>query len=174
MSYAVYLLMSVLVPQLIDSITTLINNAESYYNQIYDWADNLLKKNPNISNWVRLNLERYYQDALSLLTEKILPGAQQMLTSVTGGVISSILGVVVFAKNLIIGIIISVYLLAMKEQSLARCCKLLYGVLSERAANLVMRGTRRTDEIFSGSSAASSSIALIIGIIWHSSAAHDA
>ena len=48
-SYAVYLLMSVLVPQLIDSITTLINNAESYYNQIYDWADNLLKKNPNIS-----------------------------------------------------------------------------------------------------------------------------
>ena len=54
-SYAVYLLMSVLVPQLIDSITTLINNAESYYNQIYDWPDNLLKKNPNISNWVRLN-----------------------------------------------------------------------------------------------------------------------
>ena len=72
---------------------------------------------------MRLNLERYYQDALSLLTEKILPGAQQMLTSVTGGVISSILGVVVFAKNLIIGIIISVYLLAMKEQSLARCCQ---------------------------------------------------
>lgn len=164
-SYAVYLLMSVLVPQLIDSITTLINNAESYYNQIYDWADNLLKKNPNISNWVRLNLERYYQDALSLLTEKILPGAQQMLTSVTGGVISSILGVVVFAKNLIIGIIISVYLLAMKEQSLARCCKLLYGVLSERAANLVMRGTRRTDEIFSGFVRGKLLDSLIIGIL---------
>ena len=164
-SYAVYLLMSVLVPQLIDSITTLINNAESYYNQIYDWADNLLKKNPNISNWVRLNLERYYQDALSLLTEKILPGAQQMLTSVTGGVISSILGVVVFAKNLIIGIIISVYLLAMKEQSLARCCKLLYGVLSERAANLVMRGTRRTDEIFSGFVRGKMLDSLIIGIL---------
>ena len=164
-SYAVYLLMSVLVPQLIDSITTLINNAESYYNQIYDWADNLLKKNPNISNWVRLNLERYYQDALSLLTEKILPGAQQMLTSVTGGVISSILGVVVFAKNLIIGIIISVYLLAMKEQSLARCCKLLYGVLSERAANLVMRGTRRTDELFSGFVRGKLLDSLIIGIL---------
>ena len=164
-SYALYLLMSVLVPQLIDSITTLINNAESYYNQIYDWADNLLKKNPNISNWVRLNLERYYQDALSLLTEKILPGAQQMLTSVTGGVISSILGVVVFAKNLIIGIIISVYLLAMKEQSLARCCKLLYGVLSERAANLVMRGTRRTDEIFSGFVRGKLLDSLIIGIL---------
>ena len=164
-AYLLYLLMSVLVPQLIDSITTLINNAESYYNQIYDWADNLLKKNPNISNWVRLNLERYYQDALSLLTEKILPGAQQMLTSVTGGVISSILGVVVFAKNLIIGIIISVYLLAMKEQSLARCCKLLYGVLSERAANLVMRGTRRTDEIFSGFVRGKLLDSLIIGIL---------
>ena len=163
--FLLYLLMSVLVPQVVDSVTTLINNAESYYNQIYDWADNLLKKNPNISNWVRLNLERYYQDALSLLTEKILPGAQQMLTSVTGGVISSILGVVVFAKNLIIGIIISVYLLAMKEQSLARCCKLLYGVLSERAANLVMRGTRRTDEIFSGFVRGKLLDSLIIGIL---------
>mgnify|MGYP000543107404 CR=1 FL=1 len=53
-------------------------------------------------------------------------------------------------KRLISLLLLSVYLLAMKEQSLARCCKLLYGVLSERAANLVMRGTRRTDEIFSG------------------------
>ena len=81
------------------------------------------------------------------------------------GVISSILGVVVFAKNLIIGIIISVYLLAMKEQSLARCCKLLYGVLSERAANLVMRGTRRTDEIFSGFVRGKLLDSLIIGIL---------
>ena len=72
---------------------------------------------------------------------------------------------VVFAKNLIIGIIISVYLLAMKEQSLARCCKLLYGVLSERAANLVMRGTRRTDEIFSGFVRGKLLDSLIIGIL---------
>ena len=35
-----------------------------------------------------------------------------------------------------IGIIISVYLLAMKEQSLARCCKLLYGVLSGALSKL--------------------------------------
>ena len=64
-----------------------------------------------------------------------------------------------------IGIIISVYLLAMKEQSLARCCKLLYGVLSERAANLVMRGTRRTDEIFSGFVRGKLLDSLIIGIL---------
>ena len=58
----------------------------------------------------------------------MLPGAQQMLTTITGGVISGIWGLVSFAMDFLVGIIVSVYMLAMKEQSLARCCKLLYGV----------------------------------------------
>ena len=148
-SFAVYLLLSALIPQLVESISLLIGNAESYYKQIYDWADGLLRRSPNVSQWMQANLEHYYQDALGLLTSKILPGAQRMLTSVTGGVISSILGVVTFAKNLIIGVIISVYLLAMKEKSLARCCKLLYGVLRESAARGCICGARRADIIFS-------------------------
>ena len=41
-AYLLYLLMSVLIPQLIDSVAMLINNAESYYNKIYVWVTNLL------------------------------------------------------------------------------------------------------------------------------------
>ena len=33
--FLLYLLMSVLVPQVVDSVTTLINNAESYYRKVY-------------------------------------------------------------------------------------------------------------------------------------------
>ena len=128
-AYLLYLLMSVLIPQLIDSVAMLINNAESYYNKIYVWVTNLLEKNPEIAGWMETNLENYYNDLMKVLTEQVLPGAQQMLTTITGGIWTGIWGLVTFTTNFLVGIIISVYLLAMKEKSLARCCKLLYALL---------------------------------------------
>ena len=47
-----YLLFAMLIPQLVDSVTTLISNLETYYNQIYAWVTNLLEKNPIVSTWL--------------------------------------------------------------------------------------------------------------------------
>ena len=164
-AYLLYLLMSVLIPQLIDSVAMLINNAESYYNKIYVWVTNLLEKNPEIAGWMETNLENYYNDLMKVLTEQVLPGAQQMLTTITGGIWTGIWGLVTFTTNFLVGIIISVYLLAMKEKSLARCCKLLYALLQEEQARWVVRATRKTDQIFSGFVRGKMLDSLIIGII---------
>lgn len=161
----IYLLMSVLIPQLIDSVAMLINNAESYYNKIYVWVTNLLEKNPEIAGWMETNLENYYNDLMKVLTEQVLPGAQQMLTTITGGIWTGIWGLVTFTTNFLVGIIISVYLLAMKEKSLARCCKLLYALLQEEQARWVVRATRKTDQIFSGFVRGKMLDSLIIGIL---------
>lgn len=115
-----YLMFSVVIPQLVDSVVMLINNAETYYDKIYTWIVNLLDKNPTVEDWVNKNLDTYYKNLLDILTNKILPGAQQMLTTITGGLISGIWGLVSFAMDFLVGIIVSVYMLAMKEQSLAR------------------------------------------------------
>lgn len=164
-AYLLYLLMSVLIPQLIDSVAMLINNAESYYNKIYVWVTNLLEKNPEIAGWMETNLENYYNDLMKVLTEQVLPGAQQMLTTITGGIWTGIWGLVTFTTNFLVGIIISVYLLAMKEKSLARCCKLLYALLQEEQARWVVRATRKTDQIFSGFVRGKMLDSLIIGIL---------
>ena len=145
-----YLMFSVVIPQLVDSVVMLINNAETYYDKIYTWIVNLLDKNPTVEDWVNKNLDTYYKNLLDILTNKILPGAQQMLTTITGGLISGIWGLVSFAMDFLVGIIVSVYMLAMKEQSLARCCKLLYGVCKEDHARWIARAVRRADGIFSG------------------------
>ena len=50
--FLLYLLMSVLIPQLVDSVTSLINNAEAYYRKIYDWADGLLDSENEIAVWL--------------------------------------------------------------------------------------------------------------------------
>ena len=161
----VYLLMVMLIPQLVDSITMLVNNAENYYNKIYDWASGLFKSDSETGSWAASLIDQYYDVALDYLKSHILPWAQSMITSLTGGIWSGIWGVVSFLKNTIVGIIVSVYMLAMKERSAARCAKLIYGVFREDRAQLIIKGTRKVDEIFSGFVRGKLLDSLIIGIL---------
>lgn len=157
----VYLLLSMLVPQLVDSITTLVNNLESYYTTIYNWVTGLLSNNPELTDL----FNRYYNETIQWLTTKLLPGLQTAVTNFTGSLVTGVWSVVIFTKNFLIGIIVSVYLLAAKEKSAARCCKLLYGVLPEEQAKFAMRGFRRMDHIFSGFVRGKLLDSLIIGIL---------
>ncbi len=161
----VYLLLVMLIPQLVNSIAVLINNAESYYNQIYNWINGLLNGDSEIGQWASNIIDRYYDNALDFLQDKILPWAQSMLTSLSGGIWSGIWSVVSFLKNLIIGIIVSVYMLAMKEKSAARCCKVVYGTFREDQARTIIRATRKVDYIFSGFVRGKLLDSLIIGIL---------
>ena len=146
----VYLLMSVLIPQLVDSVTMLINNAEAYYYKVYNWADGLLDSENEVAVWVADFVTKYFSDGVTLLKDHILPWAQAALGTLTGGIWSGIWSVVSFALDLIVGIIVSIYLMTMKEKSLARCCKAVYALFDEKKANAVIRGTRQVDRIFSG------------------------
>ena len=163
--FLLYLLMSVLIPQLVDSVTTLINNAEAYYRKVYTWANGLLDSENEIAVWLAGLITERYTDGMAFLTDKVLPWAQKAVVPLTNGIWSGIRGAVGFAFDLIVGIIVSIYLMGMKEKSLARCCKAVYAVLPERRADAVMRGTRTVDHIFSGFVRGKLLDSLIIGIL---------
>ena len=161
----VYLLMSVLIPQLVDSVTMLINNAESYYRKVYRWAQELLNSNNEIAVWLAGRITERYSDGMDFLTNQVLPWAQKAIGPLTNGIWSGIRGAVGFAFDLIVGIIVSIYLMGMKEKSLARCCKAVYAALPEEKADAVMRGTRKVNSIFSGFVRGKLLDSLIIGIL---------
>ena len=163
--FLLYLLMSVLIPQLVDSVTTLINNAEAYYRKVYTWANGLLDSENEIAVWLAGLITERYTDGMAFLTDKVLPWAQKAVVPLTNGIWSGIRGAVGFAFDLIVGVIVSIYLMGMKEKSLARCCKAVYAVLPERRADAVMRGTRTVDHIFSGFVRGKLLDSLIIGIL---------
>lgn len=160
-----YWLMSVLIPQLVDSVTMLIRNARSYYYKVYRWVDTWLKENPEIGSWANDLLGEYYQNGLKALTETILPRAQELATVLTGGIWTGIRSVIDFALDFLVGIIISVYLMAMKEKSLARCCKLLYAIAPQNAAELTLNGLHQANRVFSGFVRGKLLDSLIIGIL---------
>ena len=105
--FLLYLLMSVLVPQVVDSVTTLINNAESYYRKVYRWANDLLESDSGIGVWLAGLITERYTDGMAFLTDKVLPWAQKAIVPLTNGIWSGIRGAVGFAFDLIVGIIVS-------------------------------------------------------------------
>ncbi len=163
--FLLYLLMSVLVPQVVDSVTTLINNAESYYRKVYRWAQDLLNSNNEIAVWLAGLITERYSDGMDFLTNQGTAVGAEGHRPLTNGIWSGIRGAVGFAFDLIVGIIVSIYLMGMKEKSLARCCKAVYAALPEENADAVMRGTRRVNAIFSGFVRGKLLDSLIIGIL---------
>lgn len=156
-----YLLLSVLLPDLYRSVFQLFDNLETYYRTINDWITNLLEKNPSAERWVMNQFESYYQDLTTILTEKVMPQAQQVMTAVSGGIMTAI----GFFLDLTVGIIVSIYLLATKEHCTAQFRKLVYSVVSRKNIPWVFRGAHKIDDIFSGFVRGKLLDSLIIGVI---------
>lgn len=156
-----YLLASVLMPELYKSILQLIENADNYYRTINGWVTHLLETNPEVAAWVGQQMAAFFQDIDRWLTNGVLPQLQTVMVTVSGGVLS----LVGFAKNLLVGLIASVYLLATKERCAAYGRKLVHSLVSPRDVGLVLRGVRRADSIFSGFVRGKVLDSIIIGIL---------
>ena len=156
-----YVLLSILLPELYKSVVQLVNNAESYYNTIYHWINDLLEKNPDVEAWVTAQLDTSYQSLLSWLSSKVVPQVQTLLSAAAGGVME----VLNFLKDMVVGLIVSVYLLATKERCAASCRRLLYSLMAEDRARWTLRGIAKIDSIFSGFVRGKLLDSLIIGIL---------
>ena len=126
----------------------LVGNVDSYYQTISAWVKRLLENNPALAQQAVDLFNRYYQEGLAWLRDNVVPQIQVAMQALTGGVV----GAMVFLKNILIGVIVSVYLLATKEGFGASGCRLCYTFLS-------------TDRIFAGFVRGKLLDSLIIGVL---------
>ena len=160
-----YLLLSVLLPQLYASVVALVGNAENYYNTILRWVQKFLEDNPNAERWISAMMETYYHDMMQWLRNTLLPQVQGALASLTTTLTAGFLVIINFFKNLLVGIIVSVYLLATKEAFAATGCKMAYSFFSQRRAAQIIDGAKAVNRIFSGFFRGKLLDSLIIGIL---------
>ncbi|MCI8809007.1 MAG: AI-2E family transporter [Oscillibacter sp.] len=160
-AFFAYLLASFLLPELYKSILQLVTSADDYYRTISDWVMHLLETNPTVAGWVSQQMSGYFTDINNWLTKGVLPQIQTVMTTVSGGVIS----LLNFAKNMLVGIIVSVYLLATKEHCSAYGRKLICALFSQENVRWVLRGVRKMDSIFSGFVRGKLLDSIIIGIL---------
>ena len=162
----IYLMFSILIPELVDSTKTLADNFESYYKTVYNWVNSLVENQTIFSDDIYSDqllsaLNGYYDKLVKWVTDTVIPQAQVAIVAVTGGIWS----VVIFLKNILIGMMISVYLLARKESFAKHSKKILYAILPETPYRRTLRAVAEADRIFSGFVRGKLLDSLIIGIL---------
>lgn len=156
-----YLLGSVLVPELYKSILQLVSNVETYYYTISGWITHLLENNPSLAAWVSTQMNTLYLKAENWVTGGLLTQATALMTVLSG----SIFGIIGFFGDLLVGVIVSVYFLATKEVMAAQARKVTCSLFSGERVYWIMRGTRKVDSICSGFVRGKLLDSLIIGIL---------
>lgn len=154
-------LLILVLPQLYASIESLINNASYYANEIVSWGGRFIEDNKQLET-IAYNLVGNVSEYLTgLVKAEVMPRIESIVANITGGVIS----VVKWILTVLIGIVISIYIMYNKETFNAQSKKALYATFRPRIANIIMRETRFIHKAFGNFVTGKIIDSLIIGII---------
>ncbi len=135
-----------IIPQLYSSIETIVTNSPAYIESLTAWVSKLLNDFPEIRDYVAQMLGDVNTDIVAWLQTTILPKLGSLLSNVGTGVRYVVTGV----YNLVIGIIVSVYILGNYETFTANAKRLLYSVMNVETAKKFLDGVRFTDRTLTG------------------------
>ena len=144
----VYALIMMIVPQLITSVTTLYYTARNNLNDFVDWASHqeVIASNQKLLDFIETSYDNLQDTLDNLVRTKLVPSMQSLLSGAALGVMSF----VTFLKNIVIGLIVSVYLLASRKKFGQQGKLILYSLVKPRWANLIMEEIRYADRMFGG------------------------
>ena len=144
----VYALIMMIVPQLITSVTTLYYTARNNLNDFVDWASHqeIIASNQKLLDFIETSYDNLQDTLDNLVRTKLVPSVQSLLSGAALGVMSF----VTFLKNIVIGLIVSVYLLASRKKFGQQGKLILYSLVKPRWANLIMEEIRYADRMFGG------------------------
>ena len=144
----VYALIMMIVPQLITSVTTLYYTARNNLNDFVDWASHqeIIASNQKLLDFIETSYDNLQDTLDNLVRTKLVPSVQSLLSGAALGVMSF----VTFLKNIVIGLIVSVYLLASRKKFGQQGKLILYSLVKPRWANLIMEEVRYADRMFGG------------------------
>ena len=159
---ALYSFFATVIPQLIRSIQSIIFQFPTYINNLNVWVTKLLADNPDIESVAMEILDTYSIELNNLLNlMSVLPRMNELIRNVS----LSFLSFLKTLWNLIIGFIISIYILGSKELFAGQAKKMVYAIFETDTANAVISDVRFTHKTFVGFIVGKIIDSIIIGII---------
>ena len=144
----VYALIMMIVPQLITSVTTLYYTARNNLNDFVDWASHqeIIASNQKLLDFIETSYDNLQDTLDNIVRTKLVPSMQSLLSGAALGVMSF----VTFLKNIIIGVIVSVYLLASRKKFGQQGKMILYSLIKPRWADIILEEILYADKMFGG------------------------
>ena len=139
-------LVCLIIPQLYSSLQNMVANSPMYIETASRWITQLLEDFPEIEHYVSQTLGQVNTSLMDWIQNTDLPKLGSLISNVTSGVYYAIMGI----YNLVIGIIVSVYVLSNLEQFGASAKRVLYSVFSVEMAKKILEGLDFTDRTFMG------------------------
>ena len=144
----IYALCMMIIPQLITSVTTLYYTAQRNLAKFVQWANHVefIENNQQIMDMLNSAYATVSTNIDDLIKTRLLPSMQNIVSGAAVGV----LNVVTMAKNLIIGIIVAVYMLASRKRFVQQAKLVLYSIFKPRWAELIKEEVKYADKMFGG------------------------
>ncbi len=156
-----YELFALILPEVVRSIQSIIFQFPIYVNNLSNWALLMLRDNPDLETTVDALINQYSAKIMEYVNTNLLPHINEVLKNVSLGV----LGVFKALWNLVIGFIISVYLLGSKEKFAGQAKKIVYALFDREAGNEIVSNFRFVHSTFIGFIGGKIVDSIIIGII---------
>lgn len=176
---AVSAVLAVVIPQVYDSVSGLIEAVPDYADKLQEWIRIFFEDNPGIQDaalsaysavsealeaWLESDIEPNldsFQSALDWLRQTVLPNLTGVVSGVSGAVGTGIL----LIKDLLISVIVSAYMLGRKDRFAAQARKLAYCMLPVQAADMAIDEAKRVFRILNGFVTGKLLDSLIIGML---------
>lgn len=152
---ALFILINVILPPIIESVTDLVNNLPGYYTSITNNLNNL----PEDSIWVQINAKEMINKLSTIDFGKYL--SIDNITGYLKGVISVATGIF----DVFVTIIISIYTLNERNKIMHFLRKLTSSLFKEETYEMISKYFKRTNEIFFNFISGQLIDAVIIGIV---------
>jgi len=161
----IYWFCVLIIPQVVESIQNIIGQLPTYVENLTKWLNDIFEKNPEFSTFVNNLFSQYSGQIEEVTTTKLIPKLNDIVSSVSGVVFSSVLNILLMAWNFFIGLIIALYLLMSKELFAGQGKKIIYALFEEATANAAIRNVRFIHRTFGGFISGKLVDSLIIGML---------
>ncbi len=142
----ILVLLNLAVPEIYNSIVGLVRTVPGQIENLVAQLNQMLSNDSTIMNYLRNLLSEGSSMLESFVTDDLLPSAQSLFSALATGVVD----VGRELLNLVVGILISIYLLMGKETFAGQCKKSIYAIFRADHANLILHIADKSNRIFSG------------------------
>ena len=154
-------LFSMIIPEIYTSIMGIQDNFGENINNIALGLQKMFQDNPSFEKFII----PYYDQIASRLQNWMTTDLVPNMSSLIGSLSSGLLSVVMVFKNILIGVIVMVYILNIKETLSAQGKKIIYSIFSLKTANQAIEEVRFVHRVFGGFITGKLLDSLIIGIM---------
>lgn len=154
-------LIMLVIPDLIDSIVTLIKGLPATADKISMWVQDNIEQNPELVQLLQGRIESASETFFQWAQSNILPGAESLLAGVSVGLIGTVGSLI----DILVALVICVYVLNSKEIFQAQAKKFILAVFSPAKAEEIFELGRTCNNTFGGFINGKIIDSIIIGIL---------